>query len=315
MSLSVRFDALIFDGRLWHGSDNRGPSRRSALLLQYARSDVPIAIQQHGNVDWPFKFTAQSPRKLPVSGHTGGPALPADRECLDTVVRPGTGYFADQKGWIPYPILRGATPNVSEMESHVSVLSPGNSPHPPHCHLDEELLIVLDGEAEIVIPEGADPEGARIERMQPGSFVYYPAYQHHTIRNVSASPVTYLMYRWQGAPKEAEDPLRTIVQHANAPALDGTQQGQAMRALFEGETGFLSKLHCHETVMGAGSGYPAHEDAHDVAIVVLEGAVEANGQRLGPGGTAFHPAGTSHGLVNPGADPARYLVFEFHRGG
>jgi|GEM_PF-679213 len=307
-------DALIFDGRLWHGSDNCGQSRRSALLLQYARADVPIAIQQHGNVDWPFKFTANSPRKLPVSGCAAGPALPADRESLDTVIRSGTGYVADRKGWIPYPILRGATPNASEMESHVSVLSPGNSPHPPHCHLDEELLIVLDGEAEIVIPEGADPEGARIERMRPGSFVYYPAYQYHTIRNVSASPVTYLMYRWHGAPKEAGGPLRMIVQHANAPALDHTQQGQAMRPLFEGETGFLSKLHCHETVMGAGAGYPAHEDAHDVAIVVLEGAVEANGQRLGPGGTAFHPAGTSHGLANPGADPARYLVFEFHRG-
>lgn len=307
-------DGLIFDGRLWHGSDNRGRSRRSALLLQYARTDVPIAIQKRGSVDWPFELTSKSPRRLQVSGFTGAGTLPADREPLDTVIRSGAGYVADKKGWIPYPILRGATPNVSEMEAHVSVLSPGNSPHPPHCHLDEELLIVLDGEAEIVIPESADPAGARIERMRPGSFVHYPAYQYHTIRNVSASPVTYLMYRWHGAPKEVERPLRTIVQHANASAPDRNQQGQAMRLLFEGETGFLSKLHCHETVMGAGAGYPAHEDAHDVAIVVLQGEIEANGQRLGPGGTAFHSAGTSHGVINPGTDPARYLAFEFHRG-
>ena len=307
-------DGLIFDGRLWHGSDNRGRTRRSALLLQYARADVPVRIQKYGNVDWPFEFTSKSPRKLRVSGFTGTGKLPAAQEPLDTVIRSGEGYVADEKGWIPYPILHGATPNVSSIESHVSVLSPDNSPHPPHCHLDEELLIVLEGEAEIVIPEGADPAGARIERMRPGSFVYYPAYQYHTIRNVSASPVTYLMFRWQAAPKEAERPLPTLVQHANSRDLDHSQQGQAMRLLFEGETGFLAKLHCHETVMGAGAGYPAHEDAHDVAIVVLEGAIEANGKMIGPGGMAFHPAATSHGLINPGDGPARYLVFEFHRG-
>lgn len=81
------------------------------------------------------------------------------------------------------------------MSSHVSVLSPGHSPHPPHSHVQEELLIVLKGEAEILIVESPDPARARVERLVPGYFVYYPAYQHHTLRNPAASPVTYLMFK------------------------------------------------------------------------------------------------------------------------
>ena len=32
-------------------------------------------------------------------------------------------------------------------------LSPGHSPHPPHTHVEEEILIVLQGEADILIAE------------------------------------------------------------------------------------------------------------------------------------------------------------------
>ena len=59
---------------------------------------------------------------------------------------------------------------------------------------------MLNGEAEILIAKGADPDGARIKRLVAGSFVYYPAYQYHTIRNSSFdSPVTYLYVQVAGA--------------------------------------------------------------------------------------------------------------------
>ena len=37
-------DAIVFDGRLWHGSENTSGRKRAALLLQYVKSDMPIFI-------------------------------------------------------------------------------------------------------------------------------------------------------------------------------------------------------------------------------------------------------------------------------
>ena len=42
----------------------------------------------------------------------------------------------------------------------------GQSPHPPHAHIEEEILIVLDGEADIVLSESIADIGARVERIR-----------------------------------------------------------------------------------------------------------------------------------------------------
>ncbi len=85
-----------------------------------------------------------------------------------------------------------------------------------------------------------------------------------------------------------------------------------MRVLFEGSTPNLRKLHCHLSTLSAGSGYDAHVDAHDVAIIVLEGEVESLGQRVTPHGVLFYPGGEPHDMHNPGTTDAKYVVFEFH---
>ncbi len=95
-------------------------------------------------------------------------------------------------------MFNGATPIVEEMSCHVSVLSPLHSPHPPHAHEEEELLIALQGEAELIISDSPSTGHARTETLSPGSFIYYPAGQHHTIRNSGTSPITYLMFKWRG---------------------------------------------------------------------------------------------------------------------
>ena len=95
-------------------------------------------------------------------------------------------------------MFNGATPIVEEMSCHASVLSPLHSPHPPHAHEEEELLIALQGEAELIISDSPSTDYARTERLSPGSFIYYPAGQHHTIRNSGTSPITYLMFKWRG---------------------------------------------------------------------------------------------------------------------
>jgi uncharacterized cupin superfamily protein len=312
--------ALIFDGRLWHASHNGSTQRRTALLLQYAASEKPIIIPAFQHVEWPLRFTSQVAPSVVVSGKTSTvgtlpPPAACGAQALGTHVHAGEGFNESPDGWIPYPLFHGPTPVAEAMESHVSVLSPGRWAHPPHCHIEEELLIVLRGEAEILIANGVDPVGARAERLRPGAFVYYPAYQFHTIRNVSQSPVTYLMFKWQGEPIEVERPLQTTIFAMGDTATTPSAVPMAMRTLFEASTGFLRKLHAHVTELEPGAGYPEHVDEHDVAIVLFSGVVETLAQRVGPGGSIYYAAGEPHGLRNIGSERARYLVFEFHANG
>jgi len=310
--------ALIFDGRLWHASYNGSNRRRTALLLQYAAAEKPIVIPAFQHVEWPFRFTSQLAPSVVVSGKTSiegtlPPPAACGAQAITTHVHAGEGFDESPDGWIPYPLFHGPTPVAEAMESHVSVLSPGRWAHPPHCHIEEELLIVLRGEAEILIANSTDPAGARVERLLPGAFVYYPAYQFHTIRNASQAPVTYLMFKWQGEPLEVDQPLRTTIFDVGDPTLSPAPM--AMRTLFEAPTGFLRKLHAHVTEVEPGAGYPEHVDEHDVAIVVFSGVVETLAQRAGAGGSIYYAAGEPHGLRNISSERARYLVFEFHADG
>jgi redox-sensitive bicupin YhaK (pirin superfamily) len=147
--------------------------------------------------------------------------------------------------------------------------------------------------------------------LRRGSFVYWPAYWPHTIRNASRSPVTYAMLKWQAAPLETERPLQPRTFHIEQPH-DSSAAPVAMRTMFESPTGMLNKLHCHVTEMQPGAGYPAHADEHDVAIFVFEGSVKTLGETVSENGLIYYAAGELHGMRNAGDEPARYLVFEFH---
>jgi hypothetical protein len=172
-------EAIAFDGRLWHGSENTSGRKRVALLLQYAKSDTPIFIPDMSDLEWPFRFTTQRAPAILVSGvgnAAGHDLLVAPSACphnnpVQTFVDRGSDYAQDAVArWRPYSFFHGYTANVEAMESHLSVLSAGHSPHRPHAHVEEELLVVLDGVAEILITDDDRSEG-RVEVLGPGSFV------------------------------------------------------------------------------------------------------------------------------------------------
>jgi len=63
-------DAIIFDGRLWHGTNNtRSEGTRTALLLQYASASCPVRMIDLECLEWPFQFIKEPrPPVLVVSG-------------------------------------------------------------------------------------------------------------------------------------------------------------------------------------------------------------------------------------------------------
>jgi mannose-6-phosphate isomerase-like protein (cupin superfamily) len=318
-------DAILFDGRMWHGSHNRSTSKsRTALLLQFAAADSPVRMPDPAVKGWPFEFLGERPPVVCVHGKPDESAnlvVPAPTRSapeklapLPSTIRKLDTPLAQKPrgGWRPYPLFRGSTPALDFMQCHAAVLSPGYIPHPPHAHADEELLIVLDGEAELLIADRPEVGAARPVAVKTGDFAYYPPGQHHTIRNPGSAPVTYVMFRWRrpGAAPAGER-LKTRLFRA-PPAPEPNGRGFSTRQVFSGPTRWLRKLHCHTSRVEAGAGYAPHVDPYDVAIFIQSGRVRTLGREVGPGALVWCTAGDLHGMRNVGDEPATYLVFEFH---
>ena len=216
-----------------------------------------------------------------------------------------------EKKWKPYPLHKGKTRILDKLKCHVSVLSPDYSPHLPHSHADEEILIILDGEAELIISGSDSLENARIEKVTAGTFVYYPAWKYHTIRNSANSPVTYLMFKWVNSEnnKDQISPIQLFNTSNHFPEMEKLF---STNKLFENKTTYLDKLHCHLTTLKPGGGYKVHKDNYDVAIVTFSGEIRTLGKKIGPYSVIYYPAGEKHGMKNDSNITAKYLVFEFH---
>jgi quercetin dioxygenase-like cupin family protein len=220
-----------------------------------------------------------------------------------------------QSGWQPYPILRGTTPCLADLSCHASVLSPGKTPHEPHVHAEEEILLMLAGEADLLIVADEPVPTETRQRLRPGSFVYYPAHQRHTLHNPGPECATYLMFKWQSAPAANNGSLETLIVEflTNEPSsLISIANGFLMTDVLNGGTRYLRTLHAHLTTLQPGAGYPPHEDAYDVAILTIGGTIETLGQQVGPNSVIFYAGGEPHGMKNVGTSPAVYVVFEFH---
>jgi mannose-6-phosphate isomerase-like protein (cupin superfamily) len=218
-----------------------------------------------------------------------------------------------ERGWKPYAIFSGSGSGLQTWSCHVSVLTKDTCPHPPHVHREEEILMLLSGEADLILPDIQAVGGNQCTHLEPGQFVYYPSRFAHTLQATSDDPANYLMFRWRGNARR----LGSILPHGLFGTLSGGMEdvpakGLSSRLMIEGPTKYLQKLHCHSSTLTAGQGYEPHEDRYDVALVVLEGEIETLDERVGPGSVVLYAAGEPHGMHNPGEVVARYAVFEFH---
>lgn len=311
-------DALWFDGQLWHGSSNQGDRTRRALLLQYASADTPIRIPDLSNFEWPFRsFDAPRPPCIVVRGEANAttnlivpppaPEDPASHLLSDFARSIPSPLESDASGWRPHFQFHAATSNLRLLECHVSTLAASVTPHPPHGHDEEELLVALSGSAELTYD---DSSGRHIRRLAPGDIAYYAAGRAHTLRALDPGPAEYLLIKWDGAGLSLPGVMDSAV-HSSAAIDPPGDAGFRAVTIFEGFTTHLDRLHCHLSVMEPGAGFEAHYDAHDVALVLLAGSLVTLGTKVVAPAIVFTSGGYLHGLHNPGSDPARYLAFEF----
>ena len=95
--------------------------------------------------------------------------------------------------------LNTRTPTLENLEIHVTTLKPGMSPHPPHRHGHEEILIVKEGNIEALIDGQWKPAG-------PGSVIFLASNGLHSVRNSGSTPATYhvIAFSTQATPPDAK---------------------------------------------------------------------------------------------------------------
>jgi quercetin dioxygenase-like cupin family protein len=92
------------------------------------------------------------------------------------------------------------TPTLEQLEVHVTTLNPGKSPHPPHRHPNEEMLIIRQGTVEALI-------NGEWKRVGPGSVIFFASNQLHGLRNVGTEPAVYhvINFKTGATPAEAHE--------------------------------------------------------------------------------------------------------------
>ena len=252
-------DAIIFDGRIWHGTHNtRQEGERLALLFQYAVAKRPVRMIDLDYLEWPFRFRSDlRPPVIAVSGDADilvnhvvpPPAASPDDTVLDKF---GTTYALPLEksaceAWKPFVQFRGPTRSLAIQGCHISLLDPAEMPHPLHNHIEEELIIMIDGEAELWVSDVADDPAPQIYPVSVGQFAYYPAWKYHTIRNISDRPITYLMFKWVGRNERMDDGLGATVFDFRRIAPPPISSASRRICYSSPPTRYLKKLHCHVT--------------------------------------------------------------------
>jgi len=86
-------------------------------------------------------------------------------------------------------VMRTPTPTLEELEIHISTLAPGKSPHAPHQHQHEELLIIKEGTLETF-------QSGATRRVGPGGIIFQASNELHNVTNVGSTPSTYFVIGW-----------------------------------------------------------------------------------------------------------------------
>lgn len=90
------------------------------------------------------------------------------------------------------PFFQAPTPTLDELELHVTTLNPGEAPHAPHQHPDEELIIIKEGTVESTV-------NGIVKRVGPGSVIFQASNQLHGLKNVGTTRAVYHVIKWKTA--------------------------------------------------------------------------------------------------------------------
>jgi quercetin dioxygenase-like cupin family protein len=80
------------------------------------------------------------------------------------------------------------TTNLARLEMHVTTLAPGKSPHAPHRHPHEEIMILQAGTLEV-------SQNDVTRRATVGAVIFEASNELHGLRNPGPDSATYVVIR------------------------------------------------------------------------------------------------------------------------
>jgi quercetin dioxygenase-like cupin family protein len=118
-------------------------------------------------------------------------SLPAAAPILGSTIFDWTSLTAQpNKTGAVRRVVQAPTATLDELEIHITTLNPGETPHPPHKHPAEELIVIKDGTVESLV-------NGEMKRVGPGSIIFQASNQMHALRNVGDVPATYHVIQWK----------------------------------------------------------------------------------------------------------------------
>lgn len=85
-------------------------------------------------------------------------------------------------------VFDAPTPALAEFECHITTLNPGEAPHPPHRHADEELMVIKEGTL-------AALQGDKTNIVTAGGIIFEASNEWHGLRNIGTNRATYYVFK------------------------------------------------------------------------------------------------------------------------
>jgi quercetin dioxygenase-like cupin family protein len=85
-------------------------------------------------------------------------------------------------------VVDSPTTTLAKFECHVTTLSPGEAPHAPHHHPDEEIVFIKEGALDVTLKGATTRAGA-------GSIILASSNEEHGWRNAADTATTYYVMR------------------------------------------------------------------------------------------------------------------------
>ena len=83
-------------------------------------------------------------------------------------------------------VLHGTTHEGFPIDLHVTTMPPGQSPHPPHHHIHEEMMLIQKGQLAATISGKTTVAG-------PGSIIYVHSMEEHGLKSVGEEAAQYFV--------------------------------------------------------------------------------------------------------------------------
>jgi quercetin dioxygenase-like cupin family protein len=81
------------------------------------------------------------------------------------------------------------TATMDRLSCHATTVNPGMASHPPHQHVEEELIIIKEGTFEVM-------QNGEVSEAGPGSVIFEASNEMHGMRNVGDTPGTYFVIKF-----------------------------------------------------------------------------------------------------------------------